>query len=250
MPQQKPQAPTQPWKTTPRPAHLKVSSAEWKRLVKLHHYENEARQQGFARIAGVDEAGRGPLAGPVVAAACVIPEGIYIAGVNDSKLLTPMRRKELFFQITEETQIEVGIGIVSHGEIDAINIFQATKKAMLIAVSQLTQKPDILLVDGLALGYPDIPCQKIVGGDRLSHAIAAASVVAKETRDGIMCEMHVRWPHYGFDQHKGYGTEKHLEAIRKHGPCEIHRLSFKPFAVGSFTTEITESSEDTETIIS
>lgn len=219
--------PTQTTKI-PKPAHLKIKSAEWKRLQKLHHHENEARQQGFKSIAGVDEAGRGPLAGPVVAAACIVPDGVYIVGVNDSKLLTPIQRKELFFHITEELQLEVGIGIVSHEEIDVVNIFQATKKAMFIAVSQLKSTPDILLVDGLELGYPTIPSKKVIGGDRLSHAIAAASVIAKHTRDQLMVEMHVKWPQYGFDKHKGYGTEMHLEALRVHGPCPIHRRSFEP----------------------
>lgn len=201
---------------------------ELQRLRKLTLYEEEARTRGFMIIAGVDEAGRGPLAGPVVAAACIIPHDLLIPGVNDSKQLTPKLREELFEIIISDPRIVYGIGIIDHEEIDKVNIYQATILAMLKAVSQLDPQPQILLVDGLALPHPTIPVQKIVQGDALSHSIAAASIIAKETRDRLMIKYHEDWPHYGFNTHKGYGTPKHLEAISAHGPCHIHRRSFEP----------------------
>lgn len=209
----------------------KISKTELKRLQKLHKYENAARQQGFSIIAGIDEAGRGPLAGPVVAAACIIPEGVYVVGVDDSKKLLPKKRQEIFERIMSDNRILFGVGIVSHEEIDSINIYQATIKAMLLAIEKLSIKPDVLLVDGMNLLHPVIPSQKIVQGDGLSHSIAAASIIAKQTRDQLMCQEHEKWPEYGFVRHKGYGTEEHLAAIAKHGPCPIHRLSFSPFRV-------------------
>lgn len=193
-------------------------------------HEDEARQQGFGKIAGVDEAGRGPLAGPVVAAACIIPAGLYIVDVDDSKKLTPEKRRVLYDQITKDERISVGVGVISHEEIDRINILNATIQAMLLAVVQLSMRPDFLLIDGLELLQPQIPCKKIIGGDGKSHAIAAASVIAKETRDRIMVDEHKKWPEYGFDKHKGYGTPEHLAAIKKHGPCPIHRMTFAPMS--------------------
>jgi ribonuclease HII len=189
--------------------------------------EKRARKEGFKAIAGIDEAGRGPLAGPVVAAACLIPEKISFPYVNDSKQLTPHKRRELYEQIVQEACVYYAVGIIYHDEIDRINIYQATVKAMLLAVDGLAAIPDLLLVDGMALPHT-IPSRKIVKGDTLVHAIAAASVIAKETRDRLMLEYHQKWPQYGFDQHKGYGTERHLEAIREYGPCPIHRLSYAP----------------------
>lgn len=205
-----------------------VSAKEWKRLLNLHVHEIACRLNGQSVIAGIDEAGRGPLAGPVVAAACIIPEGVYIPDVNDSKLLTPQKRYALFEYITTDNRIQIGVGVVCNKEIDRINILQATIQAMLMAVAKLVNKPDVLLVDGLDLPYSEIPSEKIYQGDAKSHSIAAASVIAKETRDRIMKEEHKKWPEYGFEQHKGYGTAAHLEAIEKHGPCPIHRMSFSP----------------------
>jgi ribonuclease HII len=216
-------------KPKPQRRPKEIDKDEWKRLLKLHKFEKEARQQGISVIAGIDEAGRGPLAGPVVAAACIIPEGIFIQGVNDSKLLTPQKRYALFEHITSDNRIQYGIGIVSHKEIDQINIYQATIQAMLEAVAKLVCEPEILFIDGLDLPHPKIPRKKIIQGDSKSHSIAAASVIAKETRDRLMVEEHQKWPQYGFDKHKGYGTEEHLKAIEKHGPCPIHRMSFSPF---------------------
>jgi len=176
----------------------------------------------------VDEVGRGPLAGPVVAAACFIPADLYISGINDSKKVKEKDRKEIFHFLTHHPHIDYGVGIVSCEEIDRINIFQATIRAMLSAIKQLMTPPDYLLVDGLHLPHPSIFCHKLIGGDARSFAIAAASIIAKETRDQLMIDYHSEWPSYGFDQHKGYGTPKHLAAIAKNGPCPIHRKSFAP----------------------
>lgn len=208
---------------------LGVDPKEWRRLRKLTLFEEAARSQGFGMIAGVDEAGRGPLAGPVVACACIIPEGIYFPGINDSKKLTPDQRKELYCKITEDPRISYGVGVVSHEVIDKINIYQATIQAMLQAIEQVIPKPDYLLVDGLKLPHLTIPAQKIIEGDAKAHSISAASIIAKETRDRLMQAYHVDYPHYGFNQHKGYATRQHLLAIEQHGPCSIHRRTFSPF---------------------
>jgi ribonuclease HII len=206
-----------------------VAAAERRRLQTLIKYENEARAQGYAIIAGIDEAGRGPLAGPVAAAACIIPEGVFFRGINDSKVLTPAQREKLFEKITSHVGVVHAVSFVSHDEIDKLNIYRATIKAMLQAVASLTLVPMILLVDGLSLGHPSIPCKKIIRGDALSQSIAAASILAKVSRDCLMVELDAQWPQYGFKQHKGYATPQHLEAIAKYGPCPIHRISFEPF---------------------
>lgn len=209
----------------------KLGKREIKRLQKLNIFEDEARQQGYQIIAGLDEAGRGPLAGPVVAAACIIPEGVFIPGVNDSKQLTAQERADLYHTITSDERIVYGVGIVDSHEIDRINIFQATIVAMFQAITKLPLIPQMLLVDGLKLPHPTIPAQKIIDGDAKSQSIAAASIIAKETRDRLMVELHAQWPMYGFNQHKGYGTEMHLEALNIHGPCPIHRRSFEPVKI-------------------
>jgi ribonuclease HII len=220
--------PQQPKKQQASPKPKGIDRKEWRRLQKLHIYEDQARAQGFSLIAGIDEAGRGPLAGPVVAAACIIPKDVFIIGVDDSKKLTASQRKELFSKITSDSRILYGVGVIGHEETDQFNIYQATIKAMLLAIGRLIQAPEFLLVDGLKLPHPSIPCLKIIGGDGLSHSIAAASVIAKESRDRIMIEEHEKWPQYGFANHKGYSTPEHLEALKKHGPCPIHRRSFAP----------------------
>lgn len=204
----------------------KLSAKERRRLETLTLFEKEARLQGHEFIAGIDEAGRGPLAGPVVAAACIIPEDVFFSGIDDSKKLSPQEREILFEQITAKTVF--ALGVVSHLEIDRMNIYQATIQAMLKAVAALAQLPHILLVDGMNLPHPTIPCQKIIKGDAKSQSIAAASILAKVTRDRMMVEFDLQWPQYDFKQHKGYGTPKHLEAIEKHGPCSIHRMTFEP----------------------
>lgn len=210
---------------------IKLGKRETKRLLKLNAYEDEARQQGYFNVAGLDEAGRGPLAGPVVAAACIIPAGVLIAGVNDSKLLSTEERAELFQIITQDERIVYGIGIIDSETIDKINIFQATISAMLMAVSQLTVVPHVLLVDGMKLPHPTIPSQKIIDGDAKSQSIAAASIIAKETRDRLMKDFHRQWPMYGFEHNKGYGTEMHLDALQEHGICPIHRKSYEPVRI-------------------
>ncbi|HEV8051075.1 MAG TPA: ribonuclease HII [Parachlamydiaceae bacterium] len=201
---------------------------EQKRLFRLTSFERGARSQGFNVVAGIDEAGRGPLAGPVVAAACIIPDGLYFRNINDSKLLTPEMRETLFSEITSNAQVVFAIGIICQREIERVNIYQATILAMLQAISGLSAIPDYLLVDGLKLPHPKIPCLKIIKGDALSQSIAAASVIAKVTRDRLMVDYGKQWPHYGFENHKGYSTPQHFAAIAEHGPCEIHRFSFEP----------------------
>jgi ribonuclease HII len=205
-----------------------ISPEEWRRLQELNSYERAARQQGYKYIAGIDEAGRGPLAGPVLAAACLIPEDVFLPGIDDSKQLSALQRESLFETIVSNPWISYAIASASHQEIDQHNIYQSSILAMLRAVESLPQKPDYLLVDGMKLPGMSIPCEKIVAGDSKSQSIAAASVLAKVTRDRLMKEYHLQWPQYGFDKHKGYGTPQHLEALKTHGPCLIHRLTFEP----------------------
>lgn len=208
-----------------------MAKNELDRLRWLCVFEEEARKKGYRVIAGVDEAGRGPLAGPVVAAACILPENLLIEGVDDSKKLTAGKRLRVFDRITQDSSILYAIGIVESEVIDQINILQATFQAMLAAVVGLSQKPDYVLVDGHLLPPFQIPAQGIIKGDSLSQSIAAASIIAKETRDRLMIAHHRSFPQYGFDRHKGYGTAQHLEALALHGPCPIHRLSFEPLKV-------------------
>ena len=191
-------------------------------------HERRLTLQGYKAIAGIDEAGRGPLAGPVVAAACILPPDFWLAKLNDSKQLTAIQREELYQKIVEAPGICFGIGVVSVERIDAINILRATFEAMQEAVKKLSQKPDYLLIDGNQLPHFPYPAEAIVKGDSLSGSIAAASILAKVTRDRMMDEADKRWPQYGFGQHKGYGVPQHLEALRLHGPCPIHRKGFEP----------------------
>ena len=181
--------------------------------------------QGIGLIAGVDEAGRGPLAGPVVAAAVVFSKEMSIDGVNDSKKLTAKRREELFDLISSNA-LSVGTGVVQHTVIDRVNILQATILAMHKAIENLTIEPNFVIVDGPKFKHDTLRYQTIVNGDEKSFTIAAASIIAKVTRDRMMCELDARYPQYGFAQHKGYGTRRHIEAIHKHGLCEIHRRTF------------------------
>lgn len=203
-------------------------SAEQQRLHQLLKFERAAREKGFSCIAGIDEAGRGPLAGPVVAAACILPDDLLIEGINDSKKLLPSQRFAIFQRILSIPDICFGIGVVDALRIDQINILQATFEAMLIAISALAKKPDYLLIDGNQLPKIHIPKEAIIKGDQLSQSIAAASILAKETRDQMMDAFHDKWPEYGFNKHKGYGTKEHLAAIEKLGPSPIHRLTFQP----------------------
>ena len=191
-----------------------------------YRFEQEAAAQGFRAVAGIDEAGRGPLAGPVVAAAVILPVGLRINGVNDSKQLSAHQREQLFKQITA-TALTIGIGRVDAATIDRINILQATRLAMLQAVEALTIQPDRLLIDGISTIDLPVPQLTIKQGDSLSASIAAASIIAKVTRDRLMADYDTQYPLYGFIRHKGYGSQQHLEALRLHGPCPIHRRTFR-----------------------
>lgn len=188
-------------------------------------FETKYWSAGIRYIAGVDEAGRGPLAGPVVAAAVIFEPDVLIPGVNDSKKLTEKKRESLFHLIHEKA-LGVGIGIVGHDVIDRINILQASFLAMNKALDFLPMMPQQLLVDGNFFRHERYPVENIIKGDALSHSIAAASIIAKVTRDALMMELHDQYPHYGFAQHKGYGTKSHIDAIRQHGYSPIHRRSF------------------------
>lgn len=188
-------------------------------------FEKLAQAQGFLKIAGVDEVGRGPLAGPVLAAAVILPAGLLIPGVDDSKKLTQHKRETLFDIIMDQA-LSIGIGSVGPEIVDSINILQATRLAMLNAVQQLSPQPDYLLIDGITPINSALPQKTVKKGDSLSLSIAAASIIAKVTRDRLMTEMDQRYPGYGFAGHKGYGSAAHLEAIRRLGPSPIHRLTF------------------------
>jgi ribonuclease HII len=197
------------------------------RLKRLTTLEFEIQQQGFQRVAAVDEAGRGPLAGPVVAAACVLPESFILRGINDSKKLTSRKRYRFYQDLMLEEGVLMGVGVVEAIEIDQLNIHNATLEAMRRAVERLPEKPDFLLVDGKFVPPVDLPGEGVVHGDRRSQAIAAASILAKVTRDHIMIGYDTLYPGYGFVNHKGYGTKYHLSAILQYGPCPIHRMTFK-----------------------
>ncbi|EUJ43018.1 ribonuclease HII [Listeria riparia] len=192
----------------------------------MKKYEKEARLQGFQMIAGIDEVGRGPLAGPVVAAAVILPENFSVVGVNDSKQLSGAKRDELFATIMD-TAVAVGIGVQSHEVIDKVNIYEATKLAMREAIDNLDVPPDFCLIDAMPLKY----CKNelsLIKGDSKSISIAAASIVAKVTRDRMMLAYDKSFPGYGFSQNMGYGTKKHLKGLESKGVCPIHRLTFAP----------------------
>ena len=195
------------------------------RVSAMCEIENKRRKKGYKYIAGVDEAGRGPLAGPVYAAAVILPEGMLIEGINDSKKLSEKKREELFDVICEKASAYC-IAEVSHTRIDEINILNATFEAMNKAVNGLNIRPDYVLIDGNRIKGMEIPHETVVKGDAKSISIAAASILAKVSRDRVMYEMAKQYPLYGFDKHKGYGTKAHCDAILKYGACEIHRRSF------------------------
>jgi ribonuclease HII len=192
----------------------------------MNQFENELRLAGAQHVAGIDEAGRGPLAGPVVAACVILKADAVIPGINDSKQLSSGKRDYLFDRICESSAA-FGIGIVSAREIDTINIYQAAKKAMVLAVKQLDVQPDHLLIDAMELPL-DIPQISLIKGDARSNSIAAASILAKVTRDRMMCGLDQIYPGYNFASHKGYGTEAHLQAIERLGTCPEHRMTFAP----------------------
>ena len=189
-------------------------------------FESAAFEQGYNSVAGVDEAGRGPLAGPVVAAAVILPEGTTIPGVKDSKKMTEKAREKAFTDIVR-VAVAIGIGVVSHSYIDEFNILNASLEAMKRAVKNLDTSPEYLLVDGIFKVPVTLPQKCIKKGDQLSHSISASSVIAKVYRDRIMYACHTSYPEYGFSKNKGYGTAQHLDAIKKFGPCPLHRMSFR-----------------------
>ena len=189
-------------------------------------YEAQARRGGARRVAGVDEVGRGPLAGPVVAAAVMLPAGFRPDGINDSKKLSALQRSQAFARICRRAS-GIGLGVIDAEVIDRINILQASLLAMATAIDQLDPQPDYLLVDGNQPVKRPIPQMTLTRGDSRSLSIAAASIIAKVTRDRLMEDYHRRYPAYGFDRHKGYPTRAHREAVRKLGGCPIHRRSFK-----------------------
>jgi len=199
-------------------------------------FESTLWQKGLTHVAGVDEAGRGPLAGPVVAAAVIFPKGFFLAGVDDSKKLSHDRREQLYPQIIRNCT-SYGVGVVSVEEIDQINIYQAAMLAMRQALAQLSPSAQHVLVDGRNIPQLTLPQTSIIKGDSLSFTIGAASIIAKVTRDRMMLDYHRAFPQYGFDKHKGYATRSHLAALRQYGPCSIHRRSFHPRALKEQSAE-------------
>lgn len=198
---------------------------ELARIAQMHSFENEARAKGFVLIAGLDEAGRGPLMGPVVASAVILPENCVIEGLDDSKKLSEQKREALY-EIIQEKAVAIGVGMADPVEIDEINILNATKRSMIRAIEDLGECPDYLLIDAVELADIDTEQLALIKGDARSLSIAAASVIAKVTRDRIVAEMDQTYPGYGFAQHKGYGTKAHYEAIESHGITPVHRRSF------------------------
>ena len=203
-----------------------MKEKEIERLEKLQEIEKDLRLKGFNKICGIDEAGRGPLAGPVVVSAVVMPKDSFIEGVNDSKKVSEKKREKLYDEIINSA-IAYGVAIIDQKEIDDINILNATKKGLTQALMQLSEKPDIILVDALnKIDTLGIPYESIIKGDAKSYSIAAASIIAKVTRDRIMRQWDEIYPEYGFEKHKGYGTKAHIEVIKNNGICPIHRQSF------------------------
>ena len=203
-----------------------MKEKEEQRLLLLKEKENDLRKKGFQYICGIDEAGRGPLAGPVVVASVIMPTDSMIEGVNDSKKVSEKKREKIYEQILEEA-ISYGVAIIGQDEIDEINILNATKKGLTISLQELTLKPDLILVDALnGIDTMGIPYDSVIKGDAKCYSIAAASIIAKVTRDRIMREWDKIYPEYGFEKHKGYGTAAHIAAIREYGLCPIHRRSF------------------------
>ena len=197
-----------------------------KEIIDNYKYEKELNEQGITLIAGVDEVGRGPLIGPVVAAAVILPKDFSLKGLTDSKKLSEKKREE-YYEIIKKEAIAVGIGIISEKRIDEINIYEATKEAMIEAINNLNPKPEHILIDAMPLDI-EIPRTSIIKGDLLSISISAASVIAKVTRDHLLYEIDKEYPMYDLKNNKGYGTKKHLEAIKQYGITKYHRLSYKP----------------------
>lgn len=197
-----------------------------KEVIDNYKYERELNKKGIKLIAGVDEVGRGPLIGPVVAAAVILPKDFSLNGLTDSKKLSEKKREE-FYEIIKKEAISIGVGIISEKRIDEINIYEATKEAMTEAINNLQVKPEHILIDAMPLNL-DIPTTSIIKGDLLSISISASSVIAKVTRDHILYDIDKEYPMYDLKNNKGYGTKKHLEGIKKYGITKYHRLSYKP----------------------
>lgn len=204
---------------------IKKHDDELERLESITVYEKKYQNMGIEYVGGIDEVGRGPYAGPVLAACVILPRGCKIEGINDSKMLTHNKREELF-DIIREKAVSIGIGIVDNYEVDELNILQATFKAMRIAVENMDIKPQQILVDAVTIPEVDIPQEAIIKGDGKSITIGAASIIAKVIRDRMMAEYAKKYPQYGFEHNVGYGSREHEEAIRKYGLCDIHRRSF------------------------
>ncbi len=203
-----------------------MKEKEQERLTKLKEIEKDLYQKGFQKICGIDEAGRGPLAGPVVVAGVIMPEDSMMEGINDSKKVSEKKREKLYDLILEEA-ISYSVAIIGQDVIDEINILNATKQGVTSVVEELEVKPDLIIVDALThINTKGIPYDSIVKGDAKCYNIAAASIIAKVTRDRIMRQWDEIYPQFGFAQHKGYGTAKHIEAIKEYGLCPIHRRSF------------------------
>ena len=203
-----------------------IKEKEVERLTNLKSMEKELYNKGFEYICGIDEAGRGPLAGPVVVAGVIMPKDSMIEGVNDSKKISEKKREKLYDIILEEA-ISYSVAIIGQDIIDEINILNATKQGVTTVVEELDVKPNLILVDALThINTKGIPYDSIIKGDAKCYNIAAASIIAKVTRDRIMCEWNEIYPQYGFANHKGYGTAKHIEALKQYGPCSIHRKTF------------------------
>lgn len=203
-----------------------MKEKELERLTSLKEIEEKLYEQGKKYICGIDEAGRGPLAGPVVVAAVIMPKDSMIEGVNDSKKVSEKKREKLYEEITS-TAIAWGVGIIDQKEIDKINILNATKQGLTTALKELEIKPNLILVDALTnIDTLGIPYQSIIKGDAKCYSIAAASIIAKVTRDRIMRQWDEIYPEYGFEKHKGYGTKAHIAAIKEYGICPLHRKSF------------------------
>ncbi|MBR0350724.1 MAG: ribonuclease HII [Clostridia bacterium] len=205
---------------------MKEKEIEIERLTKLKQIEQDFHKQGYKYICGIDEAGRGPLAGPVVVASVIMPPDSMIEGVNDSKKVSEKKREILYDKIIEEA-ISYSVAIISEKEIDKINILNATKEGLTQSIANLKIRPDLILVDALdKIDTLGIPFKPIIKGDALVYSISCASIIAKVTRDRIMRQMDEIYPEYGFAGHKGYGTAKHIQAIKEYGLCDIHRKSF------------------------
>ena len=197
-----------------------------KDVIDNYKYERELNNKGISLIAGVDEVGRGPLIGPVVAAAVILPKNYSLEGLTDSKKLSEKKR-EMFYEIIKKDAVSIGIGVIDEKRIDEVNIYEATKEAMYMAINNLSVKPEHVLIDAMPLDL-EIPRTSIIKGDLLSISISADSVIAKVTRDHMLYEMDKEYPMYDLKNNKGYGTKKHIEAIKKYGITKYHRLSYKP----------------------